>query len=240
MLEPPAKRVVSYLSADRGRVTIIEGILRGREHVRLHRRQRGFSLVELLIVVVIVLVMGAFAIPSFMTMLRTFRIGGDAVSINGEILMAKMRAAARFTRTRVFFDTANNQFRTEWWNKTTNQWVQESVGAPANLSRGVTFSFGAVGTGPDTNPTALSPACMSGTAGPPADPGGGTPDPNSACILFNSRGFPITAAGGPTASHAIYITDGVAVFGVTLSATGLNRVWRIGAGDTSGYSWVLR
>ena len=208
--------------------------------MRQHSKQKGFSMIELVIVAAMVMMIGGFAIPSFMTMLRNFRIGGDAVSINGEILMAKMRAAARFTRTRVFFDTANNQFRTEWWDKANSVWQLETVGAPQNLSGGVTFGFGAVGTGPDTNPTALSPACMSGTAGPPADPGGGTPDTNSACILFNSRGFPITAAGGPTASHAIYITDGVAVFGVTLSDTGLNRVWRIGAEDTSGSYWVLR
>ena len=239
MLEPPVKRVVSYLSAARGRVTMGEGFLRGREHLRRQRKQKGFSMIELVIVASMIMIIGGLAIPSFMTMLRNFRIAGDASSLNGEILMAKMRAAARFTQTRINFDLATNQYRAEWWDKTpgSEQWRQESVGAPGNLSRGVTFSFGGVGTDPNGNPTALSPACMSGAAGAP---GGGTPDTNSACIIFNSRGIPITPAGNPTAIHAVYITDGTAVFGVTLSATGLNRVWRTEATDASGAYWYVR
>ena len=55
---------------------------------------------------------------------------------------------------------------------------------------------------------------------------------NTSCILFNSRGIPVDSAGAPpavgapTGNDAIYLTDGTAVFGVTISATGLIKLWR--------------
>jgi len=48
------------------------------------RNQKGFSLIELLVVVMIGLIVAAFAVPTFLTALRNFRLGGDSMSINGE------------------------------------------------------------------------------------------------------------------------------------------------------------
>jgi hypothetical protein len=66
---------------------------------------------------------------------------------------------------------------------------------------------------------------------------------NTACILFNSRGIPVNANGAPPAvgaprSDALYVTDGLAVYGETISATGLIKLWR--TNPTATPNWILQ
>ena len=119
-LEPTAAEVHFRLRMSCGRVIMRGNLPLERGAMAVYRSQKGFSLIELLIVVMIALIIAGFAVPSFLQTLRNFRINGDGVSINGEILTAKMRAAARFTHTRVYLDLANRQFRSQWWDKTLN------------------------------------------------------------------------------------------------------------------------
>jgi len=197
------------------------------------RSQKGFSLIELLIVVSIALIIAGFAVPQYMTALRSYRIAGDARTINGEIHLAKMRAAANFTWGRVYFDLDNNTFVSQLWCKTATPpctapdvWMSVAVGGPQNLSGDVSFGFGSqTAPPPDTQATlALAATCKAGAAG---DPAGGSNEPgNTACIMFNSRGYPVDDLHATTAEDAIYITDGSAVQGVTVSFTGMTATWR--------------
>lgn len=195
----------------------------------VYRSQKGFSLIELLIVVVVALIIGGFAVPSFLQTMRNFRINGDGASINGELLTAKMRAAARFTRTRVYFDLTTRQFRSEWWDKTANAWTLENVGSPQTLASGVTFGTGAVGIDPEGNVATLAGECL--------DNGGGTIT-NTACVVFNSRGIPINPATGSPLASDVYVTNGSQVYAVTVSATGLTRIFRTDTLDTGGAHWT--
>ena len=195
--------------------------------MRQHNRQRGFSLLELMIVVMMALIIAGFAIPAFLQTLRNFRIMGDVRDINGEILLAKMRAAANFTWARVYFDFDNRTFVSQMWDKTTADWVNVNVGGPQNLATGVNFGFGDMTADPNGVAIAQAPTCQIGDGGPPQAPGGGGDEAgNSACIMFNSRGFPVDDAGTATAADAIYISDGGQVHGATVSITGLTRTWR--------------
>ena len=61
---------------------------------------------------------------------------------------------------------------------------------------------------------------------------------NTACIVFNSRGIPVDSTGSPYGNDAIYVTDGSAVYGITIAATGFIRTWRT---LYSAYpSWTLQ
>ena len=71
-------------------------------------KKQGFSLVELTMVIVIVLVIASMAIPSVMSMIRELRTAGDVRDLNGAIVLAKMRAASSFSRARV--RTASRRF----------------------------------------------------------------------------------------------------------------------------------
>ena len=211
------------------------------------QKERGLALTELIIVVAIGLIVTAMAVPQFISIRRNARSLGDSRDINSNILLAKMRAAARFSMSRVYFDLAAGTFRTEIWNQTAtatcaaNTWCTEGGATP--LSQGVNFGFGALALAPGcplacTQPAiAQAPFCRPGTAGPPPNPVGGGDIANTACIMFNSRGIPVDNTRNPFGNGAIYITDTVSVYGSTVSATGQTQAWR---SDQAAANWYRR
>jgi len=206
----------------------------------MKRKQKGFSLIELLIVVAVALVIIGFAVPQITEALRNYRLSGDTRNIKSEILLAKLRAAARFTRSRVRVDFDARTFQTDIWNKATTTWDPVALGGPQVLSQGVSFGLGSM-TDPPTNEDGTPVQAALGQAPPCTDdtaaPGDGADMADTACIHFNSRGFPVEAAGAPTPDGAIYLTSGSVVGGVTVSINGIARAWR---GDSSATDYWIR
>jgi hypothetical protein len=56
-------------------------------------------------------------------------------------------------------------------------------------------------------------------------------------MIFNSRGIPVDSTGSPIGIDAVYMTDGTAVYGVTVSATGFVRLWRTNSTSTPSWSF---
>ncbi len=178
---------------------------------------RGFTLIEVLLVLGVTGVIAAIAVPIMGNSLAYYRLSGNARSAANATGLAKMRAASVFGHERLYVDLAARSFRLETWDKTTSTWLAD--GALAYLAPSVTFSFGVVGTAPPNTQAAIgqSPACKNNA---------GTADiANTACIIFNSRGLPIDTAGQPFV-YGVYLTDGTAVYSITVSATGTVRTWR--------------
>lgn len=207
---------------------------------------RGFSLIEIMVAVVIGTALTAIAIPSLTSTLRSYRSAGDARDLSGEVSLAKMRAAATYTRARVYADLSANQFRVETWTLpsggASNCWIAEGVSSCSQsytgsstppqsaLSKGVSFGFGSLTTSPSGGAIAQAPACLMDD--------GTSAISNTACVLFNSRGIPIVSVNGaPDPNGNLYITDGGSVYGVTVFVTGLIQTWR--AGVTSA-TWTIR
>jgi Tfp pilus assembly major pilin PilA len=202
--------------------------------------ESGFSTIELMVVLVILMVSAAVTIPGYLSMTRYLRITGDGRDLSGGIAGAKMRAAQDFTHARLHADLANNTFQLEVWNKNAACWQTDGdVGNPCTvagspvqpLSQGVLFGLAAVGAGAP-NPQAVvaqAPACLVGVAG-----GGNLATiANTACIEFNSRGLPVAADGSPTANDAIYITNNNTVYGTTVIVSGLIQSWSSPAAATA-------
>src|SRR5215471_5090123 len=189
----------------------------------------GFSLLEILVVVGLIGVVSAIAAPMMGNALGFFRLSGDARSTSNSIALAKMRASSVFGRVRLYADLSTNRFHLETFDKTTSTWVVE--GGTTSLSQRVRFGFAPVGSAPPNTTAAINqaPMCKS-NAVPPADIA------NTACIIFNSRGTPIDSNGAPSNLGALYLTDGSAVYGVTVSATGMARTWRTVASTTPNWS----
>ncbi len=123
-----------------------------------NRRDAGFSLLELLVVVGLTTVIAAIAVPMMSNTIGDFRIRGDARAVNSAVSLAKLRAASGFTQTRLFVDLSANSFHVESCQKagTTCTWVAE--GGTTTLATNDTFSFGAVSTPPSSTQTTIGQA----------------------------------------------------------------------------------
>src|SRR5229473_3244110 len=142
-------------------------------------RTRGFTLLEVLVVLAVTAILMAFAVPQFQRITQVLRISGDMRDINGTVGQAKMHAAADFTHARARANLAANTFQLEIWNKA-GAGCWQTVGDPVNpctigtspiqpLSTGVTFGFGAMGAPPPNTQPALTQAaaCRIGYGGQP-------------------------------------------------------------------------
>jgi prepilin-type N-terminal cleavage/methylation domain-containing protein len=194
-------------------------------------RNRGFSLVEVLMVIFVIIILAAMAIPKLTTLLGNLKTRGDARDLNAAIVLARMRAASDFARARVYADLSANTFRVEVLQSGAAGW--QTDGCPNSctgnqlLSKSVTFGYGSL-TAPPNGVASLTqaPLCLQD------DPT--STYANTACIMFNSRGIPIGSNSAPTSVDALYVTDGKSVTGVTISATGLTKIWR---SDASTANW---
>jgi Tfp pilus assembly protein FimT len=211
------------------------------------RIERGFTMIEILTVLIVAMVLTAFAVPKFLTIRNSLRIAGDVRNINELTGQAKLRAASDFTRARVYADLNGNDFQMQVWNKANACWVWDSdttntcltytSGTPSgtviSLAQGDSFGFGALTAGPTPGQTTI------GQAGQCLD-NSGSAISNTACIVFNSRGIPIDPTSlAPTATGAFYVTNGALVDGVTVSATGSLQTWSASA-NVSQSSWYAQ
>jgi Tfp pilus assembly protein FimT len=188
-------------------------------------------MIEMLVVVALTGVISAIAVPMIGNALANFRLTGDARSVSNATALAKMRAASNFSRVRLYVDLSARSHHLEALDKTTtpNHWT--TVGGSTALSTNISFSYGVVSLPPPATQASIAQAL-------PCTDDAGASITGTGCILFNSRGVPIDVSGAPTALDALYLTDGTAVYAVTVSATGMLRVWRTQPVSTP--SWVLQ
>jgi prepilin-type N-terminal cleavage/methylation domain-containing protein len=191
-------------------------------------RDDGFTAIEMLTVAAIVALLGAFAAPMMGNMLGNYRLSGDARGLANSAAVVKMRASSDFTQTRLYVNLGAKTYHIEVWQKTgTPGWVTE--GGSTVMSSQDSFSFGSVATAPPNSQATIgqATACLNNA---------GVVIGGTACVVFNSRGLPVDAAGAPSGAGAFYVTDGTAVFGITVAATGMIRTWRTPATSTPAWS----
>lgn len=151
---------------------------------------------------IILLIAAAISIPLLETAIKSYRAGADASAVASQLALARMRAAADFTRVEVVFDAANGNYELEVLNTSTGAYQLE--GGVQYLSSGSSFTFG----------TISAPA------------GGQTTIQQTSPIIFNSRGLPVDSTGAPTATDAIYVASNGNNYAVSVSVTGEIRVWQ--------------
>jgi len=191
----------------------------------------GFSLVEMVAVAAVLTTLAALVVVVLGNLAGHYRVSGDARGVSNSVAVAKLRAASLFTKTRVYVTLASRTYEIQTWQKNATPPVWATEGSATSLSTGVTFGFSSVGTPPPNTQTTIGQAA-------PCKDNGGADISGTACILFNSRGLPVDATGAPTGIGAIYLTDNVSVYAVTVSATGMPRFWRTVTNGSP--SWALQ
>jgi Tfp pilus assembly protein FimT len=205
----PFAWTTTYLKSSNLTMTLINN---GQtERKRPARQSPGFSLIEALAVLAIFMIIGAFAIPQANGMLRKYRALSNARSLASQLALAKMRAENAFTQTRLNCNSTTKSCQLEICTSkgasTCNAFTSE--GGPILLSEGISFGFGSITT-PAGTQTSIQ---------------------NTAQVLFNSRGIPVTSSGTPTGSYGLYLTNQAGdTYAVTIYATGRVGLWRYNSG----------
>lgn len=102
----------------------------------MNRKQSGYSLAELLVVVAIIGIVSLVTVPNFISMRRSGMLKTSVRNFAADIRSARQRAVTKHQRTKVSFNTGTTArgYTVFEWNPTTNAWVQ--VGTPKVLEEG--------------------------------------------------------------------------------------------------------
>ena len=170
--------------------------------INLKGNDRGFSLVELSVVLAISAILATMAIPMLTSSMHSMQLASDARSIASTMTYAKLSSASLTTRCRLTFDIDNSQWKLERRNPATGNYeLQEAIN---QLSSGVADSGIIFKSNSSTSPP-------------------GFPKDSSTVITFSSRGTLIEPSAG---IGIVYISDDTEDYAVSVSASGKVQIWR--------------
>ena len=196
----------------------------------------GFSLIELLVVVAVMLVVAALATPTLSTTLDSFRMRGTLSSIANMAQRSRTQAIKKNTSQHIHFRTVNNRAVTFVTDVNDAQSVLAPVVGDPQLSDQLwlptQFALSAAPTGTGAPPP-LTGVSMWGTA---LVPNTGPQDP-----YFNARGMPclpdpVTGVCSPTTGFLYYLRyrrGGT----VRWAATSISPAGRIQSWFWNGTGW---
>lgn len=180
------------------------------------RSHDGYSLVEVMAAMAVLGVLAGFAVPMLASTTSGVKLRDQAETLSNLVSLAKMRATAQFSRSRVRVDLSAETYVLQLWDSDAATWVND--GAVVTLPSGVDFGFGKLDEPPPNAQDDIEFAAeCTDDEGDPID--------KTACINFNSRGIPIDVLGVPVGGNAFYLTDGIGVRAITVTTTPLIRNW---------------
>ena len=71
--------------------------------MRLFNKQSGFTLTELIVIIAIVAIFAAIAIPNYLAWLPKSRLNGAARQVMGDLMAARMKAVSQNNEFKIFF-----------------------------------------------------------------------------------------------------------------------------------------
>lgn len=182
--------------------------------MRKTNKASGFSLIELLVVMGVILVIGAIAIPNVLQSLRTYRLSSTATEVANLIQATRYEAIRANTNVSIRGQAVGNTFVI---------WIDRD----GNLLQGATEPMAMLPSEIQFLPQASVPSIAS------MGPSYQNMQPAAGLITFNSRGTVSFGAGAPFVYGMFLGYPNAPTYGfraVTLTPVGKTKVWAAGAG----------
>jgi prepilin-type N-terminal cleavage/methylation domain-containing protein len=213
---------------------------KGEQPKKSRNRDGGFSLVELMIVVVIALIVAGISVPRFLTIIHNARLQGGVSDFSGLLQKARIRAVQDDTYYATYFTTSGNirEAYVDVKKLSGSTALDATVDPIISMSREVTL----VAASSVPNTSALQGLFLPAGSGLTVNDGASSSSP----IIFNSRGLPCTSisvSGGTICSSSSTYTTAYWLFFKdsitnTLEAVTISPAGRIQKWEVAGSSWA--
>jgi prepilin-type N-terminal cleavage/methylation domain-containing protein len=176
---------------------------------------RGVSMLELAVVLAIVLILAAFALPQLMRTISMSRVRGAAIDVSGLVQQARIMAEKQNTTLGVYTGTVMGKDPGAFINCSPTSCAAGGNGSSWQAGDPtVAFTNTVTNAAPASAPSAVSPGH------------GFITEPAGTILFFNARGLPVLNTGAPCTGIVFYFTDSYNNWAaLSVSESGRSKVW---------------